>query len=403
VRKSSAPTVLFLPKSLPHYRVAFFISLREALSARGVQMKLIYGDPSPKEALRSDTMDISWAEFRPNRFIGLGPRAFVWQPTMSAAATADIVVVEDAAKLLINYPLTARQILGRARIALWGHGGNLQRLNVHRGAEAVKRALSRRAHWWFAYTEATRARVERLGYPSGRITVVQNSIDTKELSDLRRTAGLEAAQAARKRLDLGDGPVGVFVGALYAGKRLPFLFAAADAVVRRLPDFRLLIVGDGPDRDEVERLAALRPYVRCLGPLFGEEKVRMLAAGSVMLVPGLVGLTVLDAFALELPLLTTAADSHGPEIEYLVNGDNGLVVDSPNDPESYAREIVGLLCNPDRLSRLRDGCRRDALRYTNEAMVDRFAGGVLEALAASRRSRVSCIVRERAASEAGAR
>jgi glycosyltransferase involved in cell wall biosynthesis len=382
VTNPSAPTVLFLPKSLPQYRVAFFSSLREALSAQGVRMRLIYGDPQPEEALRRDTVKLPWAEFRPNRFIAFGPRTLVWQPTMSAAASADIVVVEQAAKLLINYPLLARQGLGGPKVAFWGHGGNLQRHNAHRGVEAVKRVFSRRSHWWFAYTEATRARVEGLGYPSGRITVVQNSIDTKALRQLKRRAGVESALATRKSLDLGAGPVGAFVGGLYADKRLPFLFAAADAVVQQLPDFRLLVVGDGPDRIEVESLAASRPYVRCLGPLFGDEKVRILAAASLMLIPGLVGLTVLDSFALELPLVTTATDSHGPEIEYLINGDNGVVVERSEDVDAYAAAIIGLLRDALLLDRLRVGCRRDSLKYTNEAMVARFEQGILDALEA---------------------
>src|SRR6266536_4368128 len=79
---------------------------------------------------------------------------------------------------------------------------NLQR--ARRGAEAVKRVASRLPHWWFAYTEGSRARVEALGFSPERITVVQNAVDT---------AGLR-----RLRSEPADGevrPVAAMLGGLY--------------------------------------------------------------------------------------------------------------------------------------------------------------------------------------------
>jgi hypothetical protein len=50
------------------------------------------------------------------------------------------------------------------------------------------------------------------------------------------------------------------------------------------------------------------------------------------------------------------------------------------DPEEYAAAVTDLLSDDARLQRLRAGCRAAANVYTLEAMVDRFAGGVVEAL-----------------------
>jgi glycosyltransferase involved in cell wall biosynthesis len=210
---------------------------------------------------------------------------------------------------------------------------------------------------------------------------------------------------ARVRADLGfgDGPVAVALGGLYEEKRLPFLIEACDAVQCAIPDFRLLIVGEGPSHPDIERLASTRSHVRLLGPLFDADKVRALAPASILLAPGSLGLTIVDSFALELPVVTTAAYNHGPEIEYLVPGDNGLIVEPPEDVEGYARAVVDLLRDPKRLAHLRKGCRRDALRYTNEAMVERFAEGVLAALDAPPRWELPRLMRRRPAAEAGAR
>jgi glycosyltransferase involved in cell wall biosynthesis len=392
---SRKQTVAFLPKSLTHYRIPFFNTLRERLEHEGVAMRVVYGDASPQDAARGDIAELSWGEFRANRFVPVGRRTMVWQPVFDLSREAGLVVVEQATKLLANYLLLAGQNAGGARVAFWGHGANLQHQGAHRGAEALKRVVSTRPHWWFAYTQGVRDRVERLGYPPQRITVVQNAIDTLQLRALRRGGSGDAIEAARGKYDLGAGPVAAFVGGLYPEKRLPFLAAAADVLAREIPEFRLLVIGDGPGRRQLEDLAQGRTHVRYLGPLFGEEKIAALAPASLMLIPGLVGLTIVDAFALELPLVTTSIDYHSPEIEYLVPEDNGLIVDPPDDSDKYAQTVLELLRDPERLERLREGCRRDALRYTNGAMVDRFATGVLAALEAPPHRQVRRLPRRR--------
>ena len=98
---------------------------------------------------------------RPNRVIRLGRRSLVWQPCSREARDADLVVVDQASRLLLNYWLLHQQHRGRTRVALWGHGENLNRPNASRIGEEIKRRMARMPHWWFAYTEGTRERVTR--------------------------------------------------------------------------------------------------------------------------------------------------------------------------------------------------------------------------------------------------
>ncbi|MBN8161793.1 glycosyltransferase, partial [Vibrio vulnificus] len=78
------------------------------------------------------------------------------------------------------------------------------------------------------------------------ITVLDNAIDTNQLAgwcasiDEQRKAELCAKWGLRGR------HVGLFLGSLYADKRVDFLLDAAEEIRRRVPDFELLIVGAGP-------------------------------------------------------------------------------------------------------------------------------------------------------------
>ncbi len=144
-------------------------------------------------------------------------------------------------------------------------------------------------------------------------------------------------------LGIGDGPVGVYVGSLYGTKRIPYLIEACDQIRSKLPDFHLVVIGDGPDRPFLEDAASSRPWLHVMGMRTGAEMVRYAALGSVMLNPGLVGLSVLDAFALGLPMVTCDQPYHSPEIEYLVDGQNGLVLAADTSAAEYGDSVVALV------------------------------------------------------------
>jgi len=71
---------------------------------------------------------------------------------------------------------------------------------------------------------------------------------------------------------------------------------------------------------------------------------------------------------------------HGPEVEYLVNGYNGVIVSSAESVEAYTAAVLHVVRDRSKLRRLADGCRSSAQKYTVEEMVERFAPGVCSAL-----------------------
>lgn len=375
--------VLIAAKSLPRYRVPFFERLRSRLAEDGIEFVLVFGDGTPGEASRRDGSQVPWGRRRRNRVLVIGDRELVWQPCLADVRGADLVVVEQASRLLLNYVLLAQQAAGLGRVAFWGHGANLHRQRASAAGEWVKRRISRLPHWWFAYSEGSKERVELLGYPAERITVVQNAHDTEQLAAAVAAVTDVEMRRYRAAQQLGDGPIGVFLGSLAREKRLDFLLDASARMAAVRPDFRLVVAGDGEARDRVLTATRELPWVRYLGRVDDlASRALLLSVADALLVPGPVGLVAVDSFAAEAPLVTTAVDGHGPEIEYVLDGTNGVIAPSPEDADAYAERALEVMVGERLRDRLVRGCREAARTYTLGAMVERFATGVHAALEA---------------------
>jgi glycosyltransferase involved in cell wall biosynthesis len=258
------PVVTVVYRNLPQYRIPFFEALRPYLRHRGIEFRLIYGQPGPWEETKKDTGHIAWGDQIHNWTINVGSRKLHWQPCLRLLKDSDLVIVEQASKLLINYVLLFKQRLGGPMVAFWGHGRNFQSYAASRMGEGLKRYLSRRVRWWFAYNGSGAAIVREIGFPAERITVVQNTIDTTWLRNKKLSTSEEELSTIRANLRLEGKNVAIFTGGLYEGRRTKFLIQAARGIRKLVPDFELIVVGAGPRAEVIGNNRLL-----CYGSPFG--------------------------------------------------------------------------------------------------------------------------------------
>lgn len=374
------PKVVVVYKNMPHYRVAFFELLRKELEKDGVNFVLIYGQPSEKDKKKKDTIELDWAVKIKNKIIKIGNRELYWQPCFKYIKDADLVIVEQASKLLINYFLLVLNKLKMTRLAYWGHGKNFQDISANFIAEKIKVLLSNKVHWWFAYNNTSKRAVMDLNFPESRITNVQNTIDTKSLLQHMNDISQEELDICKKELNLIGNNVALYAGGMYKEKRLDFLLDACKIIKKNIPDFEMIFIGGGIDDYKVKQASEENDWIKYVGPKFSREKTKYFMLSKIQLMPGLVGLGVIDSFAYGVPMVTTNISYHSPEIEYLENGENGIIVSDPDDLEEYAESVIRLLKDDYMLEKLKNGCSISKRKYTNETMVNNFRLGVLKAL-----------------------
>lgn len=370
---SRSAQVAIVQQYLTHYRVPFFERLYADCAQNGISLTVYFGSDKGRHI---HTNVPEWCiPSKVSSFSGL-----TWQSVWTKTASADLVVVEQAVKHIINYGLLARRLATSQRIALWGHGKNFQSRNLNSFQECIKRFVSRHVDWWFAYNDLSMRIVQDLGYPSHRITSVQNAIDTRSLRACRFALSNETLGELRKDLGIFSDNVAIYTGGLYADKRIPFLLQACLLIRALIPDFHLIVVGQGPDEAHVQHAAQRNPWIHYVGAKNDADKVPYWALSKVFLMPGLVGLAVLDSFALSVPIVTTSYPYHSPEIDYLKDGVNGLVVEDWENPSAYAGSVAHLLRDEPLRQRLITAGNADAEHYTIETMVSRFTSGIQQAL-----------------------
>jgi glycosyltransferase involved in cell wall biosynthesis len=365
--------LLIIQEHIPHYRAPFFEQLRSLLHERHIGLDLAYSAGGMSKLLPGS---LPWARAVPTaRWRGL-----VYQHVIGLSKKADLVIVPQEVKYVSLAWLFARRATGRMKLAFWGHGRNMQARKRNSWPEKAKRFLSARVDWWFAYNEHSAAMVRELGFPADRMTLVDNAIDTKTLIAARNALSPETIESAKANLGINSANVAIYTGGLYEEKRIPFLLEAASKVRAQLPDFHLIVIGGGPQKDLVAQAARNNSWIHYVGPRDDTEKLPYWALSQVSLMPGLVGLGVLDSFALGVPLVATAYPYHSPEIEYLRDGVNGIMVKDWESTDAYANTVISLLVNYNMRDQMAAEGRKAAAFYTVETMALNFAKGVQAAL-----------------------
>ena len=356
--------------------------MRTELEAEGIHLRLVTASGMLEDAAKGDHAQLAWAEQRQFREISIRGESLLWQSGFDLARSSDLIVTEQATKQLFNVVLAYGQRMLGTRHVFWGHGRNFQASIEGGSGEALKRRLTQRAHWFFSYNDLSSQAAIESGMPADRITPLMNSTDTLAMRNV--IAGLNTEQV-RAEFGFGDGPLGLFMAGLTPYKRPDFLIEAAIEVRRQLVDFELVVIGDGSLREVVAQASEEHSWIHWLGAMYDDDRLGPASMCSVQLMPGLVGLNIVDGFALSIPTVTIEADGHGPEIDYLENGVNGAILPIGSTPAEYATHVVELLSDEPALQDMRAEAERWGQRLSIQDMAQRFVAGTKAALAAEPR------------------
>jgi sugar transferase (PEP-CTERM/EpsH1 system associated) len=209
----------------------------------------------------------------------------------------------------------------------------------------------------------------RTGFPARKITVIHNGVD-----DQRFSPDPAVRQRMRDELGISDGELCIgCVGSLFPVKSHITLLRALDTVARH-GSWRLLVIGEGPERQNLENYLDGRSWKRQVSFLGSTDRVpQLLKAMDVYVLPSLyegISNALLEAMATALPVISSSA---GGNPEVVVEGESGLMFPA-GDEKMLASQLLYLLEDAERRRGIgqRAQCRVRE-HFSLRSMVDAYA------------------------------
>jgi glycosyltransferase involved in cell wall biosynthesis len=339
---------------LPVYRASFFDLLASACEGG---MSLFTGLPRPSEGITT-TNQLQVTQYHQGQNIHLFSGALYlcyqrglvdwlenWNP--------DALVVEANPRYLTT-PSAVRWMHRQNKPVIgWGLGSP----PASRFQKQRRRSFIRQFDALISYSQRGADEYAALGFPRGRIFVAHNSV-------VRPPTSVIPLRSSTFNLP----PTILFVGRLQARKRVDSLLrACAELDVKP----RLIIIGDGPERETLESLAReIYPGAEFIGGKHGAELNPFFTAADLFVLPGTGGLAIQEAMSYGLPVIVAQGDGTQDD---LVRKENGWQI-PPDDFETLVSTMKDALSDVARLRRMGEESYRIVREEINiEKMVETFA------------------------------
>ena len=335
---------------VPHYRVPVF---KELASRENIDLTLYYGRGFDKGS-QVNAKDITGINAKKLFTIMLNYSGIygssqlrVWHPFLTIhflLGNFDVIIVEPSTNFYNNiFTFIYCKIFGKKFI--WHESGSIpkeQRPKFRRMIDPILSLFIKGANAFITYTSYADESLKRdFNTDSKKIFRAQNTTDTSNI-DNEIEIFLPEVNSKKKELELLGFKVALYIGGIEQRKKIENLVKAITQLNNSGIPSKALIVGDGPDKDEL------------LSKLTAEDKVNTVFAGKhvkdstlfvllsdVVVLPSSGGLSVMTAFACKKPFVGSEEIEHGGIKDYVTNGVNGFLVKENDieDLESKLRKV----------------------------------------------------------------
>lgn len=201
------------------------------------------------------------------------------------------------------------------------------------------------------------------------VHVLSNPVDLKYFSVNKTKDSL------RKKFHFNK-PTIIHFGRLSYEKSTDLVLRAFAQILNWGIDARLVIIGDGPEREKLEALRKklnIDKSVEFTGILLDNDLTERIAAGDFFVSASTIetqGLVFLEAMALGLPVIGVNA---GGVPEYVDNGKNGFIVE-PGNVKAIAEAMKKFIEHPELRENFGQNAKESVIKYDADTIVDKIEG-----------------------------
>jgi phosphatidylinositol alpha-1,6-mannosyltransferase len=275
---------------------------------------------------------------------------------------------------------------GGAPYVFWAHGEDISAALSSRQFATTMKLVYRRASAAIANSKNTARLIASTGWHTGPIEVVYPGVDSRRFTpDAARGTAIAAQHPPALTL--------LSVARIQRRKGHDLVIRALPALRQRVPALRYVIVGGGPERGNLERLAAelgVTDLVFFAGEVPDDDLPAYFAACDIFVLPTRVDASDFEGFGI---VFLEAAAAGKPSIggrnggvpEAIVEGETGMLVDA-DDLEGLTRSLLTLAENRELLTRMGTAGRERAVRDFSWEQAAEAVSGIHERIAAARRT-----------------
>ena len=342
---------LFLPNGLRTEIATCYMA--EHLAQRGHEVHVI---TSLDEGLPEESYEQGFYVHRLPRIGNRFASAFVFCINIVSAIQKINPEIIHVQSLGIAVPALISKKFHKIPYVLWGRGSDVYL--PHWRTKLTSKIAMKNADSVIALTENMKQTMRSI---YGRnIAVIPNGIELREYTEIRP---VEEVKCPSKRI--------LFVGRLHPIKGVQYLLQAMKVVHKKMPDAKLILVGDGEEREHLESLTGsleIREYVEFVGRAPHEMVLDYMNRSEVFVLPSLsegFPVTILEAMACGLPIVATRV---GGVPDIIEDGINGYLVDTKN-PEQIAQALQKILENEQLRGNISSNNREEAEKYSWDRIV----------------------------------
>jgi len=360
-------------------RGTFVIGAARALRAQGVDVRVVsIHSPGAKTRESFDSIDVIRPRYLwPERLeilqrdsggmpIMLRKNRLLWlaiPPFFAAQAIATARYARDCDLIHANWTLSAAvawatSAFHRRPFIATVQGSDIFETRRLAILKWLNRIALRRCSRILALSQSLADATFALGLPRDRIEIVPNGVDTRRFQPSPDTRE----------------PLILTVGSLIERKGMKYLIQAMPQILYHCPNYRLVIVGEGPLWSSLSDLAqslGVADRITITGYQTHAQVSDWMRRASLFVLPSVeegLGVVLLEALATGIPCVATRVGG----IPDVITQDVGVLV-PPADPAALAVSVSDLLRDPIRLDIMRGNARRHAVeQYSWDVIAGRL-------------------------------
>lgn len=277
--------------------------------------------------------------------------SFLWVFNKLHELKPDIIIHEFAVGILsLPFTFLYARIIG-AKFILWSHGYDRKK-----GFNPSTNFLDKYRLWLMIKSDALilygqkDKKLLSSYIDSSKIFVAQNTLDTKNHTVLRDILNNGDRQALKRELNFNTNFNLISIGRLYKEKKSELIIDVFEEINSLIPNVcSLHFIGDGEDLPVLKKMAIekrLQDKIVFHGAIYDDKlNGKLLFASDMMIMTGPVGLSVVHSFSFDCPVIAFNGNNHGPEIEYIVDGETGFLIEEKSVP-LMAKKIISYIESP---------------------------------------------------------